>query len=99
MLYYICTPTQPPRFYIFLIETKSLNMKFLLKILPASVIRAAGKLQFRFPFLKKIINKVGQSLTGEGIIQRGAGKGLYFNATGCNPGFLAGTSEPLEHCA
>ena len=72
------------------------KMNSLLKILPPSLVRAVGRLQFRFPFLRKMINKVGQSLTGEGTILRGAGKGLYFNATGCNPGFLVGTSEPLE---
>ncbi|WP_309716913.1 FkbM family methyltransferase [Armatimonas sp.] len=71
-------------------------MNRLLKIIPPSLVRAAGRLQFRFPFLRNIINKVGQSLTGEGTILRGAGQGLYFNSTGCNPGFLVGTSEPLE---
>jgi len=39
---------------------------------------------------------VGHGLAKEGVIQRGAGKGLRFNARGCNPGYLAGTSEPLE---
>ena len=71
-------------------------MKFLLRLLPASFIRAVGRLQFKYPFLGRIINKVGQGLAGEGIIQRGAGKGLYFDARGCNPGYLAGTTEPLE---
>lgn len=31
-----------------------------------------------------------------GRIRHGAGKGLMFNARGCNPGFLFGTSEPIE---
>jgi FkbM family methyltransferase len=71
-------------------------MNALLKLLPASFIRAAGRLQFRIPILRKPINFVGQALTGEGVIQRGAGKGLRFNARGCNSGYLTGTSEPLE---
>lgn len=71
-------------------------MSILLKLLPAPAIRAVGRLQFRFPFLRSLINRVGQPLAGEGVIQRGAGKGLHFDARGCNPGYLAGTSEPIE---
>jgi FkbM family methyltransferase len=71
-------------------------MSLILRLIPAGLIRFAGRLQFKFPFLKGIINRIGHSLAGEGIIQRGAGKGLKFNARGCNPGFLAGTSEVLE---
>jgi FkbM family methyltransferase len=71
-------------------------MKILLNLLPARLIRIAGRLQFRFPILRKPINFIGQSLSGKGVIQRGAGKGLRFDARGCNPGYLAGTSEPLE---
>jgi FkbM family methyltransferase len=43
-----------------------------------------------------LINRVAQAVAGEGVILRGAGAGLRFDARGCNPGFLAGTSEPLE---
>src|SRR5580704_13955262 len=68
----------------------------LLKAIPAPLIRAVGRLQFKVPALRRVINLVGHSLAREGIIQRGAGKGLHFNASGCNPGYLAGTSEPLE---
>jgi FkbM family methyltransferase len=68
----------------------------LLKALPAPLIRAMGRLQFKVPALQRVINLVGHSLAGEGIIQRGAGKGLRFNARGSNPGYLAGTTEPLE---
>lgn len=68
----------------------------ILRLLPSPVIRGAGRLQFKIPALRKLINLVGNGLAGEGVIQRGAGKGLRFNAHGCNPGYLAGTSEPLE---
>jgi FkbM family methyltransferase len=70
--------------------------ELLLRLLPSPVIRAAGRLQFKVPGLRKLINQVGHTLAKEGVIQRGAGKGLYFNARDCNPGYLAGTSEPLE---
>jgi FkbM family methyltransferase len=68
-----------------------------LRLIPGFAIRAAGRLQFQLPFLKKLINLVGQALVAEeGVIPRGMGKGLRFNARGCNPGYLAGTTEPLE---
>lgn len=68
----------------------------LLKLLPSPVIRSVGDLQFKVPALRSLINLVGHSLAKEGVIQRGAGKGLRFNARGVNPGYLTGTSEPLE---
>lgn len=71
-------------------------MNALLRFVPPSLIRLAGRLQFQFPFLRGIINKLGQSMAGKGVIQHGPGKDLVFDATGCNPGYLAGTSEPLE---
>jgi FkbM family methyltransferase len=66
------------------------------RILPAPLIRAAGRLQFQFPILSKPINLVGQLVAGSGVIQRGAGKGLRFNGRGCSPGYVAGTSHPVE---
>lgn len=71
-------------------------MSALLKLLPSPLIRAAGRLQFKYPFLSKPINFAGQLLAGAGVIQRGAGKGLCFNGRGCSPGYVAGTSAPLE---
>jgi FkbM family methyltransferase len=71
-------------------------MNHLLKLLPAPFIRAVGRLQFEFPILRKPINFLGQRLAGRGVIQHGAGRGLRFDARGCNPGYLAGTSEPRE---
>jgi len=48
--------------------------------------------------LRKPINLIAQHLIsrGPGKIKSGVGKGLLFNAAGCNPGFLFGTSAPLE---
>jgi FkbM family methyltransferase len=66
------------------------------KLLPAPLIRAAGRLQFKFPVLAKPINFLGQLATRGNVIQRGAGQGLRFNGRGCSPGYIAGTSEPLE---
>lgn len=71
-------------------------MNTILRFLPASFIQAVGRLQFKYPFLKKTINYIAQRLAGSGTIQRGEGKGLYFNSQGCNPGYLTGTSDPLE---
>jgi FkbM family methyltransferase len=68
----------------------------LLRLLPAPVIRAAGRLQFKYPLLSKPINFAGKLLASKGVIQRGPGKGLRFDGTGCSPGYVAGTSEPLE---
>jgi FkbM family methyltransferase len=72
-------------------------IKKFISVLPDSVIRFLGRIQFRLPFLKPLINKLAQrAIAGEGIIQRGEGKGLRFDATHCNPGYLAGTSDPEE---
>jgi FkbM family methyltransferase len=71
-------------------------MSIILRLVPPSAIRFAGQLQFKLPILRPAINKIGQLLAGAGRIQRGAGRGLLFDASGCNPGYLAGTSEPLE---
>jgi FkbM family methyltransferase len=68
----------------------------MFKLLPAPLIRAAGRLQFKFPLLTRPINFLGQLAAKQGVIQRGAGKGLRFNGRGCSPGYVAGTSEPLE---
>jgi FkbM family methyltransferase len=65
-------------------------------LLPAPLIRAAGRLQFKFPFLSRPINFLGQLAARGGVIKRGAGKGLRFDGRGCSPGYIAGTSEPLE---
>jgi FkbM family methyltransferase len=48
------------------------------------------------PILREPIGFLGRTIAQEGRIAHGAGKGLWFNARGSNPGYVAGTSEPLE---
>jgi FkbM family methyltransferase len=63
-----------------------------------SLVRFAGKLQFKYPCLSPLIRLAGKVVTGQGpgVIRYGEGAGLRFNASSVNPGFLMGTSEPLE---
>jgi hypothetical protein len=63
-----------------------------------SLVRFAGKLQFKYPCLSPLIRLAGKVVTdqGPGVIRYGEGAGLRFNASSVNPGFLMGTSEPLE---
>jgi FkbM family methyltransferase len=68
----------------------------LLRLLPASFIRVAGRLWRNVPILREPIGFLGRTMAQEGRIAHGAGKGLFFNARGSNPGYVAGTSEPLE---
>lgn len=69
----------------------------LLSLIPRGVVSYFGRLQFRHPGLGPPIRWMAARLTGhEGVIARGAGKGLRFDASGCNPGYLAGTSAPDE---
>ena len=54
-------------------------------------------MQFKVPVLAPLIRKCGRLITdGDGIIENGAGKGLKFNGNGGFPGYVMGTSEPLE---
>ena len=69
----------------------------IISLLPPSFIRLIGRLQFQFPFLGKIFRYMaGRMSSNEGIIKYGLGAGLRFNATGGNPGYLLGTTEPEE---
>src|SRR4051794_40762390 len=66
-------------------------------LLPTRWVRSAGQLQFRYPLLFGPLVRMSQGLVDrDGIIQRGLGKGLQFNATGGYPGYLFGTSESEE---
>jgi FkbM family methyltransferase len=61
------------------------------------MIRAAGRMQFRYPSLGKILRRVSDSaLSGEGTIVRGIGAGLKFDPAGGFPGMVLGTTEPEE---
>jgi FkbM family methyltransferase len=65
--------------------------------LPTPMVRAVGRAQFRYPALRRLLLRVNAQLTeSEGVIGRGVGAGLLFNATGGYPGYLLGTSEPEE---
>ncbi len=71
-------------------------------VMPNSIseyfIGLAGRLQFRNAVLGKVIRYFGRKATDRGPrkIRFGEGAGLWFNAKSVNPGFLMGTSEPLE---
>lgn len=71
-------------------------MGVLINFIPGSLIRWAGRAQFRYPMFRPLIHRVGQWAVGRGVIRRGPGKGLRFDATASNPGYLAGTTEPAE---
>lgn len=67
----------------------------LLKCLPASWLRAAGRAQWRHPWLKRSFEWVAQRFRNrDGVIQHGIGRGLRFNPAGANAGYVLGTSEP-----
>ena len=69
----------------------------IISLLPPNFIRFVGQLQFQVPLLHKIISSVTNRLYAtEGTIKHGLGAGLRFNATGGNPGYLLGTTEPKE---
>src|SRR4051794_32864724 len=65
--------------------------------MPSSLLRAVGRLQFRAPWLHRLIlSFAGPATSRPGIIRHGIGAGLHFDATGGQPGYLFGTSEPQE---
>jgi FkbM family methyltransferase len=69
----------------------------VLSKLPPGLVRGMGRLQFRYPALRWIVRRLDSRLTeAQGVIVHGVGAGLRFNATGGHPGYLIGTSEPLE---
>lgn len=69
----------------------------LVSLLPPNFVRFLARMQFHFPVLRRIIVFAGNRISdNEGVIQRGIGAGLRFNATGGNPGYLLGTSMPEE---
>ena len=75
-------------------------LRRLISALPAPFIRFVGRLQFRIPFLRPLIERAAGNLAeGEGTIRHGVGAGLRFNATGGNVGYLLGTTEPEEQAA
>jgi len=71
-------------------------MSFLRKIaqqLPAGLIRELGSLQYQWPWLQPLIQRVAESVRhGPSRIQYGVGEGLWFDPHGGNPGYALGTS-------
>jgi FkbM family methyltransferase len=64
--------------------------------LPPPLINAIARASFRIPVLGPWVRQNARKMAGEGVIQHGIGKGLRFDATGGNVGFVLGTTEPLE---
>jgi FkbM family methyltransferase len=63
-------------------------------VMPVSVIELVSRTGARFPWLKRRLNWYRDTLRNQdGIIQRGAGKGLRFNAGPSNVGFLLGSAD------
>jgi FkbM family methyltransferase len=68
----------------------------LVAVLPGSLLRWLGRVQFRVPLLRRLLTKAyGEIVQGELVIQRGPAKGLKIDAAGAHPGYALGTSEPL----
>ena len=74
-------------------------LRQLVALLPPRAIRFAGRLQW-LPVVGPAVGYVGRRLVaGEGTIKYGVGAGLRIDATGLAPGFVLGTSDPLEQAA
>lgn len=68
-----------------------------MSLLPPSVLRFVGSLQFKVPLLRPVIEAGARRFAaGEAVIRYGVGAGLRFNATGSAAGYLLGTSEIEE---
>ena len=72
-------------------------VQHLLRLLPPSMIRWLGQLQYRVPVLRPIIQK-GSRLVRRGVhvIPHGPARGLRFDPYGSLPGYALGTTEPEE---
>src|SRR5712691_602322 len=64
-------------------------------VMPISIIEWVSRTGARFPWLKRRLNWYRDTLRNqEETIQRGAGKGLRFNAGPSNIGFILGNADP-----
>ena len=64
-------------------------------VLPTSVIKAVSRAQWKHPLLRRSFGLIARLFRKQdGIIAKGLGKGLRFNAGNSNGGYLLGTSEP-----
>ena len=64
--------------------------------LPASLLRSIGRIYDKYPYVRPLIDAGLNSFIGEGVIQRGPGKGLKIDAYGRKAGYLLGTSDYIE---
>ncbi|HEY2584246.1 MAG TPA: FkbM family methyltransferase [Tepidisphaeraceae bacterium] len=75
-------------------------IKSIARMAPPGFVRWVGRLQFRFPVLAPLINRVGaQASAGENVMRHGIGRGLKFDSQGGHPGYAMGTSDPEEQAA
>ena len=72
-------------------------VQHLFRLLPPSLIRWLGQLQYRMPVLQPIIQE-GSRLVRRGVhvIPHGPAQGLRFDPCGSLPGYALGTTEPEE---
>ncbi|HWF51439.1 MAG TPA: FkbM family methyltransferase [Solirubrobacteraceae bacterium] len=69
----------------------------LLRRLPPAWVRGAGRLQFKYPWLRPVVACLAARVAdAETVIAHGVGAGLRFRGTGGYPGYVLGTSEPEE---
>ena len=68
----------------------------LMDRVPVSVVRWAGREQFRIPLLGRLLRPAAKWLRRKPrVVPHGQAKGLVINPSGANPGYALGTSEPL----
>jgi FkbM family methyltransferase len=79
------------------------QMSFFLRLagrVPADWIHAFGRFRGRAPWIKRATDWIPHAIRhSEGVIQRGVGRGLRFNAGGSAVGFLLGTHDPAIQAA
>jgi FkbM family methyltransferase len=69
----------------------------LLRRVPPSWVRAAGRLQFTYPWLRPVVARLAaRAADAENVIPHGVAAGLWFRGTGGYPGYVLGTSEPEQ---
>lgn len=64
--------------------------------LPAPLLKFGGRLYERSALFHSLIDAILDRYLGEGVIQRGPGKGLRIDASGRKAGYLFGTSDQDE---
>jgi FkbM family methyltransferase len=67
--------------------------------LPQTWIKAIGRAQWKHPLLRSLYNRLAQRFKNQDLeIQKGFGKGLWFNGGRANAGYALGTTEPtVQH--